>query len=237
MATLEIIGAPQSNFVRTARIACMEKGLPYTLAPARSHSPDVDAIHPFGKIPAMRHGDLSLYETKAICSYIDLAFGGPPLIPPVRRGTDGRIELIAPNAVARPDRNREHVSPVTSAPKPRSPEIGGNGATAPARAAVAIATAGHYRDTDYSPSARHHPARGHCGKLFGRHERWNTVHRQFAVCRAQLRCRPRVCHLGRQNNRKSEWPRTWTTQDHQHLSHHFGDLPMRRTTIKSATPF
>ena len=25
MATLEIIGAPQSNFVRTARIACMEK--------------------------------------------------------------------------------------------------------------------------------------------------------------------------------------------------------------------
>ena len=28
MATLEIIGAPQSNFVRTARIACMEKGVP-----------------------------------------------------------------------------------------------------------------------------------------------------------------------------------------------------------------
>jgi hypothetical protein len=53
----------------------------------------------------------------------------------VRRGSDGRIELIAPNTVARPDRNREHVSPVTSAPKPRSPEIGGNGATAPARAA------------------------------------------------------------------------------------------------------
>ncbi len=81
MPTLEIIGAPQSNFVRTARIACMEKGVPYTLTPARPHSPDVDAIHPFGKIPAMRHGDLSLCETKAICSYIDLAFDGPPLMP------------------------------------------------------------------------------------------------------------------------------------------------------------
>ncbi len=81
MATVEIIGAPQSNFVRTARIACMEKGVPYTLTPARPHSPEVDAIHPFGKIPVMRHGDLSLCETKAICTYIDLAFDGPPLMP------------------------------------------------------------------------------------------------------------------------------------------------------------
>jgi glutathione S-transferase len=81
MPTLEIIGAPQSNFVRTARMACVEKGVPYTLTPARPHSPEVDAIHPFGKIPVMRHGDLSLCESKAICSYIDLAFDGPPLIP------------------------------------------------------------------------------------------------------------------------------------------------------------
>jgi glutathione S-transferase len=81
MATLEIIGAPQSNFVRTARIACVEKGVPYALNPARPHTADVDAIHPFGKIPAMRHGDVSLCETKAMCTYIDLAFEGPPLIP------------------------------------------------------------------------------------------------------------------------------------------------------------
>jgi glutathione S-transferase len=81
MPALEIIGAPQSNFVRTVRIACMEKGVPYTLTPARPHSPEVDAIHPLGKIPVMRHGDLALCETKAIGSYIDLAFDGPPLIP------------------------------------------------------------------------------------------------------------------------------------------------------------
>jgi glutathione S-transferase len=81
MATLETIGAPQSNFVRTARIACMEKGVPYTLSPARPHTPEVDAIHPFGKIPVMRHGDVTLCETKAICTYVDLAFEGPPLIP------------------------------------------------------------------------------------------------------------------------------------------------------------
>lgn len=81
MATLEIIGAPQSNFVRTARIACIEKGVPYTLTPARPHTPEVDAVHPLGKIPGMRHGDVTLCETSAICAYVDRAFDGPPLMP------------------------------------------------------------------------------------------------------------------------------------------------------------
>ena len=81
MPALQIIGAPQSNFVRTARIACIEKGVAYELVPARPHTPEVDAINPFGKIPAMRHGGVALAETKAICTYIDLAFDGPPLIP------------------------------------------------------------------------------------------------------------------------------------------------------------
>ena len=81
MPALEIIGAPQSNFVRTARMACIEKGVPYTLNPARPHTPEVEAIHPFGKIPVMRHGEVALCETKAICTYIDLAFDGPPLMP------------------------------------------------------------------------------------------------------------------------------------------------------------
>ena len=81
MPALEIIGAPQSNFVRTVRLACAEKRVPYTLTPAFPHAPEVKAIHPFGKIPAMRHGEVTLAETKAICTYIDMAFDGPPLIP------------------------------------------------------------------------------------------------------------------------------------------------------------
>jgi|SRR5690348_4837524 len=81
MAELEIIGAPQSNFVWVTRIACVEKGVPYTLLPMRPHTPEVDAIHPLGKIPVMRHGGFVLAESKAICSYIDRAFDGPPLIP------------------------------------------------------------------------------------------------------------------------------------------------------------
>jgi len=81
MPTLEIIGAPQSNFVRVVRIACHEKAVPYTLTPARPHTPEVDAIHPFGKIPVMRHGEVTLGESSAICAYIDRAFDGEPLVP------------------------------------------------------------------------------------------------------------------------------------------------------------
>ena len=81
MATLEIIGAPQSNFVRTTRIACIQKRVPYTLTPARPHTPEVDAIHPLGKIPVMRHGGVTLCESAGICVYIDRTFDGPLLIP------------------------------------------------------------------------------------------------------------------------------------------------------------
>ncbi len=81
MPELQIIGAPQSNFVWITRIACHEKGAPYSLAPAMPHTPQVDAIHPFGKIPVMRHGDVTLCESRAICFYIDHAFAGPPLAP------------------------------------------------------------------------------------------------------------------------------------------------------------
>ncbi len=81
MPELQIIGAPQSNYVWVVRIACVEKDAPYTLVPAAPHSPQVDEIHPFGKIPAMRHGELALCESRAICAYIDHAFAGPPLAP------------------------------------------------------------------------------------------------------------------------------------------------------------
>ena len=81
MPTLEIIGLPQSNYVWAIRMACAEKGVPYQYKPDRPHTPDVDAIHPFGKVPVMRHGDVTLCESKAIATYIDRVFDGPRLIP------------------------------------------------------------------------------------------------------------------------------------------------------------
>ncbi len=81
MAELEIIGVPFSNFVWAVRACCAAKGVPYRLNPARPHSPEVLAIHPFGKIPALRHGEVTLFETRAIIGYIDAVFPGPKLLP------------------------------------------------------------------------------------------------------------------------------------------------------------
>jgi glutathione S-transferase len=81
MPALEIIGVPQSNYVWVVRMVCEEKGVPYDYKPERPHTPEVDAIHPFGKIPVMRHGDVELCESKAIATYIDRVFDGPKVIP------------------------------------------------------------------------------------------------------------------------------------------------------------
>ena len=81
MPNVEIIGFAPSTYVRVVRMACEEKAIPYDLTPAPPHSPDVAAIHPFGKIPVMRHGDFELCESKAIATYLDLSFPGPKLIP------------------------------------------------------------------------------------------------------------------------------------------------------------
>ncbi|MBO0734742.1 MAG: glutathione S-transferase family protein, partial [Methylocapsa sp.] len=81
MTDIEIIGAPQSAFVRAARMACEEKGIPYRLTLAVPHTPEVGCIHPYGKIPVMRYGDYELCESKAIACFVDRAFPGPKLFP------------------------------------------------------------------------------------------------------------------------------------------------------------
>ncbi len=81
MSSVEIIGGALSTYVRAARMVCEEKSIPYLLIPSRPHAAEVTAIHPFGKIPVMRHGDFELCESKAIATYLDLAFPGPRVFP------------------------------------------------------------------------------------------------------------------------------------------------------------
>ena len=77
----EIIGSAQSSYTRVVRMVCEEKGIDYTLTEAELGSPEVFAIHPFGRMPVLRHGDFTLFESKAIATYLDRAFPGPELIP------------------------------------------------------------------------------------------------------------------------------------------------------------
>jgi len=81
VSQVTLIGPPQSSYVRTARICCLEKGVSHTLEPAPQKSDEHRSLHPWTRVPAFRHGDLQLFETSAICRYIDAAFDGPRLIP------------------------------------------------------------------------------------------------------------------------------------------------------------
>jgi glutathione S-transferase len=81
MSKVEIIGLARSNYTRFARMVCEGKGIAYELIDAPPHSPPVNAIHPFGKLPVMRHDGFTLCESKAIATYIDRGFPDPPLMP------------------------------------------------------------------------------------------------------------------------------------------------------------
>ncbi|MEM9685101.1 MAG: glutathione S-transferase family protein [Pseudomonadota bacterium] len=81
MSDFTIFGFDASTYVRSARMMCEEKGVSYDLQPVDLGSPDHLKLHPFGKIPSVRHGDFSLYETIAIGRYVDRVFDGPALQP------------------------------------------------------------------------------------------------------------------------------------------------------------
>ena len=81
MAEVVIYGMDRSTYVWTVRMLCAEKGIACELAAVELKSPAHLARHPFGKMPAMRHGEFTLYETSAICRYLDETFGGPALTP------------------------------------------------------------------------------------------------------------------------------------------------------------
>lgn len=74
-ATLTLLGDVRSSYTRTVRMALAEKGLACTLQPCAPHSPEILAIHPFGRIPALRDGEIELFETSAIVRYLDESFG------------------------------------------------------------------------------------------------------------------------------------------------------------------
>jgi glutathione S-transferase len=75
---------PGSPFARSVLIALEEKSAPFRLvplSPATMRTPEHYAWHPFGRVPAIRHGQYCLYETQAILRYIDRIIPEPPLTP------------------------------------------------------------------------------------------------------------------------------------------------------------
>jgi glutathione S-transferase len=77
----EIIGSQRSTYTRVVRMVCEEKGIDHVLTERLLGAPEIAAIHPLGKMPVLRHGEVELFESKAIATYLDRSFPGPAVFP------------------------------------------------------------------------------------------------------------------------------------------------------------
>lgn len=122
MSSLTIIGMPRSNLTRSVRIACLEKEVPFEFSSKNVQTPGqpptraVVQINPFGKVPILVDGTFVLFETAAICRYIDDKFSGP-LLRPVRADKLARMNQWISLAMTRLDQNiiRNFVIPMVFA--------------------------------------------------------------------------------------------------------------------------
>jgi glutathione S-transferase len=84
MTEVTVYGIPGSPYLRAVLLGLEEKHAAYRLVrvtPPETKQPAHLARHPFGRIPAMEHGDFPLYETQAMLRYIDAVFPGIALTP------------------------------------------------------------------------------------------------------------------------------------------------------------
>src|SRR3954452_10799911 len=78
-----VYGFPRSTYVNIVRLVLTHKDVAYsfhdleTVMGTQEHL----SLHPFNRVPILRHGDFTVYETCAIASYVDEAFAGPSLTP------------------------------------------------------------------------------------------------------------------------------------------------------------
>ena len=85
MTKPEIIGSARSTYTWVVRLVCEEKGIDYALTECALGAAELRAIHPLGKMPVLRHGDVELFESKAIATWLDRSFPAPYLFPPEPR--------------------------------------------------------------------------------------------------------------------------------------------------------
>jgi glutathione S-transferase len=84
MSEVIVHGVPGSPFMRSVLIALEEKAAPYrveALSPDAIRGDGYRRLQPFGRVPAIEHGDFQLYETQAILRYLDAVFPSPVLQP------------------------------------------------------------------------------------------------------------------------------------------------------------
>jgi len=80
---MKLYGGSRSPFFRKVRVVLEEKGIPYQierLTPVPK-TPELLAMHPMGKIPILRDGDLVIPDSSVICAYLERVHPAPALYP------------------------------------------------------------------------------------------------------------------------------------------------------------
>jgi glutathione S-transferase len=81
---MKLYGVKGSPFVRKALVVLEEKGLSYeleTMVSVSPKSPELLALHPMGKIPILRDGELVVPDSSVICAYLERKHPSPALYP------------------------------------------------------------------------------------------------------------------------------------------------------------
>ncbi len=83
MVTLQLYFAKASTFSQRTRVVLLEKGIDFTPIEVdlQHKSPEFLQISRYGKVPAIKHGDVELYESAIINEYLEEVFPEPPLLP------------------------------------------------------------------------------------------------------------------------------------------------------------
>jgi glutathione S-transferase len=94
-----LVGFRHSVYQRIVRVVLHEKGVAFRVEEVDPFAPDAGerlrGLHPFGRVPVLRHGRFDLYESSAITRYVDAAFDGPRLVPDAPQAAARMAQVIA----------------------------------------------------------------------------------------------------------------------------------------------
>lgn len=95
MTNVTIYGFAPSTYTQTALMVAAEAGVKTTLAPLEFKKPSHFARHPYGKMPILEHGKVTLFETLAIASYLDEGPGKGSLQPRDAAAKAGMLQWLS----------------------------------------------------------------------------------------------------------------------------------------------
>ncbi|MCU0546109.1 MAG: glutathione S-transferase family protein [Oscillatoriaceae cyanobacterium Prado104] len=83
MSTVQLYFAKASTFSQRTRVVLLEKGIDFTPIEIDLQDKPADFVQvsPYGKVPAIEHGNAKIYESAIINEYLDEVFPEPPLLP------------------------------------------------------------------------------------------------------------------------------------------------------------